>query len=538
MRSEISLITPANENDWQSLPLRLNGGRGNPLLQSLFAQVCGAGAVAVIVETPYFDRDFSAAYSAFYASLFRPMQKHCRRVHFFSCDLSDLAASESPDQQVEVLERAADYYLGNIVLRPLGHAPISNAHLSFKALTHHPKHEIGVRSKFCFHLLGVELEVEAMPLTQQDTRTGACAQATMWMSGRHFQNRHGAPWYSLPAITSVALNPADNIITRSLPAGSDFLTADNMVRALRAMGRQPIMYAPAAIDGQPAWAVNPHEVVHRYVDSGIPVIVGLQRGNEPVGHAVVAVGAERFENENGAELGHAQTPADYLSHFLINDDQRGAYIRLPIHQDDGGDYPFIFNRDVRYLMVPLPAKVYMAAEVAETLARDIAQQLANQRTALSSRALGPDSTWAAPQELYGAIEAGTTICRTYLTYGWKYKARALRNRTSGRLKRELFRTDFPKYVWVTEFGRPEDWSADDPCGRTIFGHVVVDATGSQFWDSVLVADFPGLSVFWHYETNASQMGPTYTVLCDDDAEPYYAKMRGHLTFDACEAERE
>jgi hypothetical protein len=289
MKAGISVHTPKDDAEWAAFVASLNGGVPNLLLQNLVDRLRSAGAISALWENAYIDRDFSAAYSAFYSTLFRPYRKFCSRVHFFASDVAPILALADISDVIAGIEGEAKNYLGDIVLRPLAHAPVSSAHLAAVALAGDPAQEVSVRSVFKIHVLGVELKVDAMPLTQQDTRTGACAQATMWMAGRHFHNRHSAPWFSMPDITEIALNPTDSGITRSLPAGSEYLTQDNMVRALRAMGRHPVMYAPDAIvAGALVWQnVRPKDIIARYVDSGIPVLLGLQSAGTAIGHGLV-----------------------------------------------------------------------------------------------------------------------------------------------------------------------------------------------------------------------------------------------------------
>lgn len=530
MKNGVTFLRPDSDADWQQLLATLNGGTPNSLLEEMLASARSLGTHSVVIERCYIDRDFSAAYSAFYSGLFRPMSKHCQRVHFFCAEIEQETATSAAGV-VAAIEEAAPSYLGNLVLRPLPHAPVSSAHLSAAAIAKCGSNEVGVRSTFRFHLLGVELRVDSMPLTQQDTRTGACAQATMWMAGRHFQNRHGAPWFSLPAITSIALNPADQNISRSLPAGSDFLTPDNMVRALRAMGRHPVMYAQDYTPDGPKWlTVNPSEIVCRYVESGIPVILGMLKEGEQIGHAVVAVGIERFEAPAPDKDSH--THSRFCKSFLVHDDQRGVYRRLPIGDDNTEPYPFRFDRDIRYLIVPIPEKVFVTAEVAELIAADTLKQISVARFDLARSALG-DAAWNVGSEVYDNIVNDRLIARTYLTYGWKYKARMLRNGASERLTSELLLTEFPRYVWVTEFSTLDSAAQTNPCDRRIVAHAVVDATGSRFWGSALVADTPGLTLTWLHDPAAPTQPVRIAVRADDSFMPYMPKIRGSIDYSVC-----
>lgn len=525
MQAQFDIRALGSAQDWADLLNLISNAPPGPTtaLVELYKSI---GATGCIIEAPYIDRDFSAAYSAFYASLFAPHSKYCRRIHFFRNDLQQVVTAPDAEAKAVTLASLSPDYLGFLVLRPLKHAPIGTAVVS-QSHAINASTEITVRSRYSVHLLGAELRVEGVPLTQQDTRIGACAQASIWIVGRHFHNRHGGPWFSMPAISELALNPTDGAISTSLPQGSAFLRLDNMVRALRSMDRCPVVYAPNGQQGaRPTWGrPKPHEIVNRYVDSGIPVIVGLMpKGPDVIGHAVVAVGREAKSQVDLASLPSKPTAAESIAAFLVNDDQRGMFRPLPIEAAQlagpNAATTWSLNQDCMYLIVPLPAKVYLPAEVADVLARDLTKQIEAARPNLPPTSASPDPAHLA------ALASDGAVSRTYLTFGWKYQARAIRNELSADFKRQIAEMVFPRYVWVTEFSMPAVAFDQTPCARKVIGHVVIDATGSQFWESVLVAEVPGYAV-----TLSANGG--YNATPTNRDQPYYAKTRGRMDFEQC-----
>jgi hypothetical protein len=534
--SPISVHSLGDDESWNSLRADLWGSDNHPLIDSLLTFLRVSGAASCVIEGLYVDRDFSASFSAFYSTLFRPYQKYCRRLHFFQGDVGELRENPDPTKVTELLETNREGYLGYVVLRPLAHAPISNAKLAANLLCPNPTQEVSVRAKRNIHVLGTSLEISGFPLSQQDTRVGACAQATIWMAGRHFHDKHGAPWFSMPDITASALRPTDSAITRSLPAGSDYLTTDNMVRALRAMGRHPVFYAPNVVDDQKEWGFRPTDVIYRYVDSGIPVILGMEVPGSSVGHAVVAIGTERYNQPPSSDLPHKATQSDFLTHFLVNDDQRGAFLRLPLREANvSEEYPFCVARDLVFLIVPLPSKVFMTAEVAETIAWDCMAQVGAQLRTMMEQGFQPpgQSAWNPCPAFYEALANTPLVARTYLTYGWRYKARTLKNTVSDALKQQLLLRDFPRYVWVTEFSLPNESVDHDPCKRKVRAHVVNDATGSRFWESTLVLDIPGVEIFWDFNPSQPGAKPQQSVLYVPDCDGYFPKVRGIDDYAMC-----
>lgn len=549
MQASIQIGSLLSEDEWNGLPEAIEVEE-TKLFPKLLGSFRSAGAKSFLFERAYIDRDFSAAYSAFYATLFHPYLKYCRRLHFFADDVSPILGLQSAEEISRAVEDRQGDYLGFIVLRPVAHAPVGWSVLSTKVVDAASGMLVDVRAEHPVHLLGAELKVEGFPLTQQDTRVGACAQAAIWAAGRHMHRRHDGPWFSMPDINDVALKPTDNFIARSLPAGSEFLTPDSIVRALRAMDRHPIVnMGPAAAVDRAGGKVSDGkdglrlfvEIIARYLDSGIPVILGLRdQSGGAVGHAVVAYGRVMRETRE-EDLPENPTAAALISHLLVSDDQAGINCRLPVAEADRAeDYKWTLEENAVCAITPLPAKVFMTGEAAETLSRDLIagckerideyRQLARERAGDGAGALG-DAIKVDPS--FFAVDTSRLVARTYLTHGVRYLRRALRNRLPEAFKFELLGHQFPRYVWVTEFSLPDDLRGFDMCQRKVRAHVVLDATGSRFSDNQLVVQVPGLSIFWTFDPTQPLTSQTFILRATDEAEPYLPKVRGWLDFDQC-----
>src|SRR3546814_10857992 len=103
---------------------------------------------------------------------------------------------------------------------------------------------------------------------------------------------------------------------------------------------------------------------------------------------------------------------------------------------------------------------------------DLARMRAGEGSAALGKAIAVDPS-------FFAVSPSRLVARTYLTYGWRYKGRTLRNRLPDIFKFEIFRHQYPRYVWVTEFSLPDDLRGFDQCQRKVRAHVVVDATRSE-----------------------------------------------------------
>jgi hypothetical protein len=557
-------------DDWAELEADFDPKGKSKLLPGLLAAFRDAGAVYLLEETAYVDRDYSAAFSKFYSTLHRLRPKYCRRIHFFAESLDAVWAEDDLQGLAGSLEaRARDCYLGYLIVRPVVHAPVSHALVSSRHIKD-PRVEITVRSSYRVHLLGAELMVEGVPVTEQDKLTGACAQATLWSAARHFHNRHATPWFSITDITEAAGKPTDSLLSSALPAGSDSLSDDNMVRALRTMGEYPIVYRrrqaedartvtgmqkgknqtnEASADEEPRWELAPVHTLCHYLDSGIPVIIGLGRGQE-VGHAVMAVG---YVVDTARP--HCQDDAafsDLISHIIVHDDQRGPYRHLALELDadveesadeDDLDDPKYTLEDAFFLIVPLPNKVFLKSEIAETLARNEVERIFERRKTILK--LGrAQKNWDADPDVHG-VEPAALVSRTYLTLGWKYRQRMIQNIAPEPVKEAIAALHLPRYVWVTEFGLPKDFEADTSCGRRIRGHVLIDATGNRFdGHAVLLSHLPGIVMSEHHklvlDAEAGSMDrvvdDTHLVVFKDD-QPYFPKIRGLKNYNDCLSEQ-
>ena len=113
----------------------------------------------VVVENEYFDEDFIGGISAFYSKGYRNIERNCKRLHFFSCDIttSDLTS----------LKEFADRYLGFCVIRPLGMKTVGRTVL--KPRKDDPQFHFSTCCG-CFrpNVAGDELSVDSAPYMEQD----------------------------------------------------------------------------------------------------------------------------------------------------------------------------------------------------------------------------------------------------------------------------------------------------------------------------------------------------------------------------------
>lgn len=530
----ITLVELLDQDAWDQFEAFLNQNQSNKNITSTIVdQLKRHGALSALVETDYIDRDFSEAYFAYYAKTFKRHSKLCTRILLFSCSLAFLATTTDTTAAADLLQRnSGDHYLGSIVLRPISRAPISQVILRAPPAPATFESHLLVKARYTSHVLGTELAVDAAPMTQQDSRIGACVQASIWVSARHIHARHRGPWLSTVAITAAAIANTEHSINRSLPAGSEFLTANNAVAALRAAGREPLIYAASKNpQGKIDWgSLRPADIINRYVDSGIPVSVWLEIPNQSVGHAVVATGQVLASTIDASAMPNRPTRAEFCEAFFVNDDQIGPNVMVSTRPNSNiGETPYSIDDNTTALIIPLPGKVFLPAETAEAFAWGVLGQYANGWAAYktthpaklgNSERLGDD--------LEAAFASNQVLARTYLTYGWKYKYRAIRNALERNVKKVVRDLNVPRYVYVTEFSMMSQVQGLKQYERRVISHCVVDATAKhQDLETILLFHAPGYCSWLNHDTNNKLV--RHVIVVKDDAE-YFPKARGDTDF--------
>lgn len=553
---------------------QIAGDRSNHGADALIAHVQELGGQYVVVEQPYTDQDYSADYGSFYAGAFKDHPRSTKRVHLFTRDVSDILQLPFEEQQAAFEDSKA--YLGFVVIRPIAQGPIGRTALPFPKMNGGLTVRPAARAGFEAHLLGVKLKTEqCAPFIQQDTRVGACAQAAIWMASRTVFARHKrTSWHSVAEITRLATTPTDAQLSQALPAGSAGLNPAHIIRALNGMGHQPLfdIFGPEAEEQTPspqtaqpdAAAASPQAAPNddappspeaktdlatkpspptaspsalRYLDSGLPVILGLG----DVQHAVTAVG---YVETTGAACRSGDTFDAFVRALVIHDDQRGPYRLLPLEAADAEVLPaarlmrntkselLTVAGSVSHMFVPLPTRVFLSADDADVVARDYLSRAADLLWPLLMPQLKAELGEAAAAEVQTfaeLIRTGRIIRRTYLTSAGRYRHHLARSGMAPDTLQEILIRTLPHFIWVTELMRPSEKQIEDAGPRKILGHMVVNATSSTDPDlDLLLVHAPHLLI--HRNINPSpeeSEGGDFVeeVILLEDERPYRSRVR-------------
>ena len=450
----------------------------------------------VIIENNYHDEDYSAAFARFYYLRHYDTPRRCVRLHFFSGSLS-------PRSLLDMSESVKNEYLGFIIIRPLPDFVFSRSLLSPNLLTQ--KTLLGdlfitCAANYRANVIGNEIWFRGVPWLQQDTLISACASASLWIANCHMAHKFPPEFstYHTAEITDLATK--QTISTgRAMPSMG--LTNEQMMQALQSMGYDPVPYIPS----------DEHEacnIAYRYVESGIPLIVGLfflKKADGkvvPEGHTVTMVG-HTFNTERTPiidkrkikvkgktmALSYCRT-ADFVPSFLVQDDAGGPFRELELVGWDSAVEKGYLNRKTAQVL----RKIYSCVIVLDpgTSFQEIAflgdfivplpKGVSLDGYAAEERAIGLISSWV---EEMNYSQTDTIAVRTFLQRSGIVKDKlAPRNGIPSRLSMELRRHLMPKWIWVTE-------AADLATLRTkhcVLGQVIQDSashpTSEDYFDLV------------------------------------------------------
>ena len=458
-------------------------------------------AKSYIVEEKYIDRDYSADYSHFYARIFRHHDRHCKRVHFFSDDAVHIYQGVLSSEVLNQFRNlATKTYCGFCVVRPLPDAPIGRTVLKGDISPEADvEPTVTCRADYNANLLGTDLQVTGSPFIQQDTRVGSCAQAAIWVGMRHLHTRYDYDWRSVADTTRTAL-PTMGLEYSSLPAGSKFMSEYSMVHAIRQAGYQPLIFDDRKDIGQQ---------ILSYVESGIPIVLGLELEENEVGHAVTVVG--KVFTKLPTPTNEA---SDYVAAYIVQDDQAGPYKWLPMSRREDEKFSFAektlewpsqdgeielnVKDHAAFAIALVSPRVFSTAIMAEDAAKNqlhsiAARGLPNIISALDKR--GYQENAGILRELKLAHDSSEIVLRTYLTSAAGYRRHLANSSASDNLKNALLDFHLPHFAWVTEIFTASQYNHPLPQRQLAYGHAVIDATSTTMGGNGLLAlHLPGLLV--------------------------------------------
>lgn len=451
---------------------------GGPL-DEVLAFMARSNCETILLQSPVQDPDFAAEYAAYYSKLFREIDRYCTRLHFFS---RAHAPNTDPFDFIDQASQEANCYLGFATIRPLASSPVGATILR----TPSNGDFILCHEEFPVHIAGQKFSVRGTPFMQQDNAVGACAQASIWMALRTLRKRIGNSAFDPAQITNAATRFL--VSGRTMP-GREGLSMLQMAEAVRSSGHVPYLLTFREPDLQPPPGFS--EIVKRrlytYVESEIPVILGLYSPGSSQGHAVVLIGHDWNAAGNGGAqaiqipmAGLAPITAlhavDWVPGFFIHNDNAGPYQNFTSRN---GNQTYALE-DVTFAIPLLPSDVLTSAEEAEATAIRVAGEVLTQ---IAQRV-----------QLNNPF-----VFRTYLIRRSEFRKRVLTSSMSPSIKKYYRNKFLPKHIWVTEINDVRSYNLAANGQAACMGEIVFDPTDDPLGSAVLsvhvrVGSIPGMGV--------------------------------------------
>ena len=304
------------------------------------------GDISILIEKKYIDRSYIQDYSDYYVKCFNLYKRDCMRIHFFNCSESNLSIVNNFEKVDEkVINNTVKSYLGFIVIRPIPSTFIARACLKrYESPEDKLDHYIISRIVKA-HLLGLDFAVETVPFIEQDRVLSVCATSALWSFFNAHSNVDKNQIPSPYQITTTAINM--NAMSIVAPDQMDSgLTIDMMCNCLKTLGLVPQFFEIKEEN-----SAFFYELIHVFVSSNIPVILGLtvydrkpdaklkEQGGKGL-HAVVVLGDELCDAVNFQKVNfNFSTKSERLSKLYIHDDRIGPYARLE-YKDGNWNLPY------------------------------------------------------------------------------------------------------------------------------------------------------------------------------------------------------
>ena len=458
------------------------------------------GVTNIFVEK-YISTDWADEFQTRHSRVLRDLPKWVPRIHFFKSDTMGSARLRRQD-----LLRIADLvangveYLGFCVVRPYQPGPFAPPSIGETVLMP-PRTALRVlpsigdmaqvsdslptccRTNFHAHILGREIDVAGMPFIQQDRAVSVCAEADLWMIARYMHELGHVRRYRPSEMERLAQKSGPTSPTR------EGLEAHQIFTALHEMGLHPDLVSPAN-------AFDAVSLISAHTWSGVPVIASL--GNKGrTNHVVTIVGCTYSRNRRSWDFRPRDFPvsmADYVSHVLVHDDQKGPYHSLAVGSRKSRDDRFhrltLNGQPVFDLVFPGYPRVHLREEDVRLIAREWTQSII------------PEQFMWPGGRMWSKNDMQKYVLRPYLLRSDLFKRRAWEigsqvygfwHGRRGDMPRQWGPLDWgaeyyvqqmlPRFVWVVDFVTPPEDVADPLLTDMVWGEMVFDST-AHFQDSM------------------------------------------------------
>lgn len=466
-------------------------------------------SVTIGIEMNYVDRIYRDTYYNFFSNLHEDFSRKCKRLIFFKGKGSETTIEKyinSKTREKKKYEKIInEKFIGSMVIRPLKTGAIGRTLFNPKNFLKSDAEYYIRTSQWKISFLGLNLSVKAFPFLMQDGITTSCAETVLLALMDYYSQQYNDYKFALPSAIN-DINMRENG-TRAIPTNG--LSYATMSKILCEFG----FYTTFDCN------FNNRELrryLYYYVESGIPIIINMQReakvnsADSVTGHAALWIGhgkkeinnlLSNVEYENG--IYYANTASAYEKIYVMDDNLRPYSCYT--YNDLNSNY-FMKRDDEKQLniecyIVPLHKHMYMDAKRAEDIVRELLSCEVDDVKPYNPSTYCPVNCNTPWGETKNPI-----IYRLFLASSRHLKHHRIQNNDNAYLIDLYAETPMPQFVWVCEFYTKDSYCCGKPYA---IGEIVIDATRcakSSLFSSVLMINYSG-SV--HYVRNITNKKGTF-----------------------------
>jgi hypothetical protein len=395
-----------------------------------------------VLEYPYVDRHYRDTYYSYHSSKFKKTGRNCIRVHIFE---DEITQNDLLTKNNGLNER----YRGFFIIRPLPLYILGRSLISPRAFK--ADNFVCCLTKDRISLLGNELTVHGFPHIAQDTETHTCAESSLWSFIEYFGSKYRRYKPLLPSQVITTL--LDNSEHRILPSVG--LTEKELAKCLNVNGFQCLIYPFASPSGTKLF----FRLLKIYIESGIPLLLYL--ANKSNAHAVMVIGHET--NDSLYDVKNFFRPWEYPwvdasvidKKLVFIDDNMPPYKTADLFHPTAHYYkPEMRDMVIKSFIVSLPVHMFLVAEKAYALMNEIFND-----PKIGLQTFG--GKWVTRLLLTGS--------HSFKNFVYEYD-----NKMADKLKELLLRLALPKFIWVCEVYKAQDFNPNGYCS----GLLIIDATSN------------------------------------------------------------
>lgn len=264
---------------------KIKNSMSGRILEDLLSRILWCCGRIYVIYVPYYDdRYYRSSFSLhYYGKHFIPNSR-CGRVFLFDGDKFDKKQYEAikSEESTESASIFKESFIGSIVIKPIQGMEIGRTLIDPRYLYPESGEYIFRTAYYSETMYGIRLHVHSFPYAMQDGETVTCSEITIQNMADYYSKRYQS--YSSIYPDEIIALAQENSYERSLP--SKGLTYRTISRIFMKMGFAPVLYA-TQFDQE-----NFLSILRAYLDSGIPVAIGMDDRKDMNGHSVIVMGKE------------------------------------------------------------------------------------------------------------------------------------------------------------------------------------------------------------------------------------------------------